>query len=401
MSTAVLSDDSQVIALLCGRFGGKAGEPGPKPLTAREWNSLAGSIHRSTLARPGALLGRAAQELAGELGIDGALADRCARLLQRGGTLALELERLASRGVWIVTRADETYPRRLRDRLGTAAPPVLCGSGDRSVLGGRGIAIVGARDADEAAISFAEHLGRHCAANGVCVYSGAARGVDGAAMGAACEAGGPVVGIVADSLERMIRRRDLREFLAGGRLALVTPFHPDAGFSPGNAMARNKLVYASADAAVVVSSGEAGGTWTGATENLRARWVPLFVRSGSDVPSGNRRLVESGALTVGLDELLLGDPLELLERRANGASLSTPTDPVGDTADLFGVVWPHLERCLHTPASERQVAEDLGLTPTQARAWLGRAVEAGLAEVSKKPRKYHLPQPQPDTLFDA
>ena len=398
MSTAVLSDDSQAIALLCGRLGDRASDADAKPLTAREWSSLAGAIHRSPLGRPGALLGLTADDLADQFSLDTHQAERCALLLQRGGAMAIELDRLAARGIWLVTRADDAYPRRLRERLGSSAPPVLFGSGDRSVLGSRGVAILGSRDADDAATSFAQTLGRHCAANGVCVYSGAARGVDRSAMNAACEAGGAVVGFVADALETMIRRKDLREFLAGARLALLTPFRPDAGFRPGNAMARNKLVYASADAAVVVASGDGGGTWTGATENLRARWVPLFVRADSSSPPGNRLLLERGANPVELGQLLSGNPLHFLERQINGGRADAPVGP--NTPDLFELVWPHLQTCLRAPVGEKRVAEQLGLTQGQARAWLVRAVQAGLVEASGKPRKYRLPKPQPETLFE-
>ena len=62
-----------------------------------------------------------------------------------------------------------------------------------------------------------------------------------------------------------------------GLATLVSPFEPSTGFSAGAAMARNKLIYALADVAVVVSSavGE-GGTWSGADEALKGGWVPVL-----------------------------------------------------------------------------------------------------------------------------
>lgn len=42
--------------------------------------------------------------------------------------------------------------------------------------------------------------------------------------------------------------------LAEGRLVLVSPYDPSTGFNVGNAMQRNKLIYALADASLVVSS---------------------------------------------------------------------------------------------------------------------------------------------------
>jgi len=77
---------------------------------------------------------------------------------------------------------------------------------------------------------------------------------------------------------------------------LVSPYHPAAGFSAGAAMARNKLIYALADVAVVVSSASGtGGTWEGATEAIKAGWVPVLVRDDDSVPDGNRELIRRGA----------------------------------------------------------------------------------------------------------
>jgi predicted Rossmann fold nucleotide-binding protein DprA/Smf involved in DNA uptake len=118
-------------------------------------------------------------------------------------------------------------------------------------------------------------------------------------MQAVLDAGGQAVGIIADSLSRSIRQPDVREFVAEGRLVLLTPYQPDNGFSVGAAMGRNKVIYGSADYAVVVSSDyQKGGTWSGAVETLTAGWCPIFVRSGDDVSVGNRELINKGAQPV-------------------------------------------------------------------------------------------------------
>ena len=47
-----------------------------------------------------------------------------------------------------------------------------------------------------------------------------------------------------------------------GQLVLASPYDPSAGFNVGNAMQRNKFIYALADAALVVNSDlNRGGTW--------------------------------------------------------------------------------------------------------------------------------------------
>jgi predicted Rossmann fold nucleotide-binding protein DprA/Smf involved in DNA uptake len=87
--------------------------------------------------------------------------------------------------------------------------------------------------------------------------------------------------------------------LLDGSLAFVTPYAPTAGFSVGAAMGRNKLIYGLADYAVVVSSEhETGGTWAGATEALKTRSCPLFVRESEKAPKGNRELLKLGAAAL-------------------------------------------------------------------------------------------------------
>jgi predicted Rossmann fold nucleotide-binding protein DprA/Smf involved in DNA uptake len=56
---------------------------------------------------------------------------------------------------------------------------------------------------------------------------------------------------------------------------------------------------------VVSSDYNKGGTWNGATENLKNGWVPLYVRNGSNVPQGNRELIKKGAIP--LDENMVYD----------------------------------------------------------------------------------------------
>jgi predicted Rossmann fold nucleotide-binding protein DprA/Smf involved in DNA uptake len=232
----------------------------------------------------------------GLLGLGPAESERVVQLLARVGQLAFELDRLRSRGLWVVTLADDAYPERLRDRLTVDAPPVLFGAGERSMLTSGGVAIVGSRDGDDAAEDFTRRLAAGVVAGGSQLVSGGARGVDVWAMQAAFAADGAVVGVLPEGVERRLRDPANRAAVAGGRATLVSPYRPDASFSAGAAMARNKLIYALSDVAVVVSSSKgSGGTWTGALEALKAGWVPVLVRAGEGVPDGNRELMRLGA----------------------------------------------------------------------------------------------------------
>jgi predicted Rossmann fold nucleotide-binding protein DprA/Smf involved in DNA uptake len=93
-------------------------------------------------------------------------------------------------------------------------------------------------------------------------------------------------------------KREHRNLLLEDRLVLISPYDPSAGFNVGHAMQRNKLIYALADAALVVSADLGkGGTWAGATEQLeKLHLVPVFVRTTDEASAGLDALAKKGAL---------------------------------------------------------------------------------------------------------
>jgi predicted Rossmann fold nucleotide-binding protein DprA/Smf involved in DNA uptake len=297
------SADAQAIVLLCSSLAAPRGSS-VRPLGPRSWAKLVRALSDSSIGRPAGLFGMSAADIGRLLGIPSDEAERYVELLARSGQLAFELDRLQLRGMWVTTIVDGQHPARLRERLGPDAPPLLFGAGDPALLARGGIAIVGSRDADNAAVNFTDRLATAAAAGDTQVVSGGARGVDQVAMRAAFARGGHVVGALPEGVERRIRDVETRTALGDGRAVLVSPYHPAAGFSAGAAMARNKLIYALADVAVVVSSASGtGGTWEGAIEAIKARWVPVLVRDDDFVPDGNRELIRRGGWALPADAI--------------------------------------------------------------------------------------------------
>jgi predicted Rossmann fold nucleotide-binding protein DprA/Smf involved in DNA uptake len=186
----------------------------------------------------------------------------------------------------------------------------------------KGVAIVGSRavSEDDAAGKFTERIAELSARDKLNVVSGGAKGVDIISMRTVLQRDGKAIGVMSDSLAKKIREREARQYVSEERLLLLSPFHPDTGFQVANAMSRNKVIYALADYAVVVSSDfEKGGTWAGAIENLRHKYAPLFVRTGDDVPEGNRKLLDKGGLPLDLkgDELSTVSLDEFFTQRSN------------------------------------------------------------------------------------
>ena len=289
----MISSDSQTLLLLCSQLG-LSSDPEFSPLTLREWNPIARKMQTASL-RPADLLNFLQADLQTRLELSTEHATRITHLLERSGALAIALERLNNLGIHVLTRADKDYPERYRQRLKDSAPAVLFYAGEKALLGQPGIAVVGSRHLDEAGQECARFVGNACGISGQVLYSGGAKGVDTLSMESALEARGTAVGVLADSLERAVKSR--KEALSRGDLCLVTPYSPNAGFSVGAAMGRNRLIYCLADYAIVVASdAETGGTWTGATETLKNNWVPVFVLEHDAMPEGNKLLLGKGAL---------------------------------------------------------------------------------------------------------
>lgn len=290
-----LTEDTKAILLLAAPLvtgGNKASFP---PLTMGEYRQAAAILHELG-CRPADLLeGLPPDFLARTSSF--LQPDRIRYLLGRGFQLSQAVERWQSHAIWVLSRADEAYPQCWKSRLRNDAPPILYGCGPVQILGQRSLGVVGSRNADAEIIEWTRSLGQLVADSENVLVSGGARGVDQEAMRGASIADGRVAGILADSLEKAVLVREHRDRILNGRMVLVSPYDPKAGFNVGNAMQRNKLIYAASSAVLVVCSDfERGGTWAGAVEQLkRHRFVPVYVRHAIPASKGLDALQGLGA----------------------------------------------------------------------------------------------------------
>lgn len=438
VTTENLSPDTEAILLLCGRFGSERGDQSA-PLTQKEYESLARWLMEHKL-RPSDLLGADSSALLSDI-VHAKLAQaRVESLLARGTAMALTLEKWQRSGLWVLSRSDAAYPIRLKKKLGQSAPPLLYGAGDTSLLDVGGMAVVGSRDVSEDALEFTRNVARACVRDRMGVISGGAKGVDSAAMQGAGEAGGVVIGVLAADLLRASVNRQNREGIQSGKFVLVSPFNPEAGFNAGNAMARNRFIYALADYALVVDSAQGeGGTWAGALENLRYGWVPLYVRTPGE-KAGNAALIAKGGLCFAYAhhertsireyfesqqdthsismQGVLGDapamsgqssetpaaadvattiqPLKIAETEVHYGDATSPNtvshEKLPDELDTFQDLMHRLFSLLEKePKNEESICLALDLEKRQTKELLVKAVELGLIEKRKRPVCYALP----------
>lgn len=289
----MISSTTQAVLLLTSHFHEKGQTPF-KPLTPTEWERFYRWLKQHSI-RPERFLYDKPQEILKDWQDSSITINRIEGLMNRGSAQAFSVEKWERNGLWIITVFDEDYPCLFKQRLGTRSPAVLFGCGNQKLLNAKALAVVGSRKASNEDLAFSDLLGRQIAMNGYAVVSGGARGIDQQAMLGALRAEGTCIGVLADSLLRASSSAVYREALLSRDLVLISPFNPEAGFNVGHAMQRNKYIYCLSKSAIVVHSGKSGGTWSGAFEALKFRWVPLWVKPSEDPEAGNSDLIKQGA----------------------------------------------------------------------------------------------------------
>lgn len=396
----------------------KKAEPS-KILSLKEYNTFARSLHGLGL-QPQDLLGPDAGTIFSQ---HPAVLDRARLepLLNRGFLLGQALAEWRKRSIWVVSRADSYYPKRLKKTLREQAPAILYGCGNRALLEKGGLGVVGSRKVSEELKRYTEDIGALAAEARIPIVSGAARGIDSSAMEGSLKNGGMVIGVMADSLGRAALVKAYREALQEERLVLISAYDPAAGFNVGHAMQRNKVIYALSDAGFVVNSDfNKGGTWAGAIEQLeKHQYVPVFVRNVSENGEGNVALIQRGGrawpeprnaeelilLIAEAKDIVTAEPRqESMELRlwedsppyaVKPSMPSEPADeaksrpsPMSPAEKLMGTVSEILIESLREPGTEQEVAELLNVSKAQARAWLAELVKSGALKKLSKPVRY-------------
>ncbi len=274
-------------------------------------------------------------------------------------------DRCAELGVDILVPGDPEWPAQLLDD--PRRPAVLFAQGDPGVLAGRRIGIVGTRNPTRRGAQTAARFGDELAAAGVCVVSGLALGVDGAAhRGALAAAAAPPAAVVAnghgDPYPR--RHRALWEQVAEAGVVL-SEWPPGTAPDPFRFPQRNRILAALSELVVVIESRERGGSLITAREAAE-RGIEVFAVPGPiDQRScrGTNALLEDGAAPAASTDTLLA-ALGLETRRAGMRRFDSRSRPTGDEATA-------LVRCRDRPQSVESVA--LGERWELARAALALA----------------------------
>lgn len=271
----------------------------------------------------------------------------------------------------IITWFDSRYPPQLKQIHD--APPLLFVHGDPEVLSRAQLAIVGSRRPTPMGLETAREFSKTLASAGICITSGLALGIDGAAHQGALHAKSPTIAVLACGLDQVYPKQ--HQTLAcqiSAQGALVSEF--PIGVLPLSAHfpRRNRLVSGLSLGVLVIEAGLRSGSL------ITARLAAEQGREVFAIPGSIRNLQTGGChLLIQQGAKLVTAFQDILEELPN-LRAHEPTGGVASTAqtqnpNLMHNVLAESDRLLlecigYEPTSLDQIVDRSGLQIQQAAA---------------------------------
>lgn len=300
---------------------------------------------------------------------------RCGRLRHDPGQV---WQRCLDLGVDVTYLGHPAHPALLaNDPL---PPPVLFSCGDRELLEGRRVALVGTRNATATGRHVARTFGEGLARAGVHVVSGLARGIDGhahagvlAAVGELGDVAGRPIAVVASGLDVVYPSEHRRLWHDVGERGLLVSESPP-GTSPQAHLfpQRNRMIAALSEIVVVVESRERGGSLI--TASLAAeRGVPVMAVPGSATSRAalgvNALLRDGSPPAIEVDDVLIA--LSIDHRLSGTAMVPDPRPrPRGDDVDAY-------RACAERSCTIGELVERTGRSLVEVAMAVARLEQAG------------------------
>ncbi len=269
------------------------------PLSIPEWHQLRERAGHSELMSLGGMLRSDMSELMLTLGCTEAEAYRLCVLLGRTLPLSISFEQMRMSGIEVMTYEERPYPELLRECLGSKAPPMLYLCGRPELFRQPAVAVLGAASPKGAMLEKVRLLARQAVDLGYVVIVDGQNGAGMVALDEAVSCGGYAAMVMAGELMDAAASERIAGQVRDRRVALISQYHPEAPYTLSHAIQRNKMIYALSQAAFVFSCDEEkGATWAGATEALRAKYCNFVYVLDTDQHSGNRPLLQRGAVSM-------------------------------------------------------------------------------------------------------
>ena len=291
-----MNKNAEAILILCSFVG--ASKQKVQPFQPKEWSELALKLKNKNY-QPYQLLELKDDKIK-DLELDQSIVERIKQLVDRSSAITFDMNKLERLGIKYVTRANKEYPKILKERLGNSCPPLLYYCGDLKLLADNYIGFVGSREVKKEDIDIDHILIDKCLQKGFGIISGGAKGIDSESTTYCLSKNGCVVEILADSMEKKLKKKEYIEAIRNKKLLCISIAAPEAGFDVGMAMMRNKFIYLFSKGTIVIkTSYNTVGTWAGAVECIKKGYSPInVVDNGSE---GSKSLIAMKAKAIDKD----------------------------------------------------------------------------------------------------
>lgn len=263
---------------------------------------------------------------------------------------------LAQPGNHLITLADSEYPQALLEIADP--PPFLYAKGKLTLLNQPSIAIVGSRNASVQGEKNAEAFARDLSLQGLCIVSGMALGIDGAAHRGAMKAKGSTIAVVGTGLDIVYpaKHRDLAHEIAQHGL-IISEFGLGTPSKPQNFPKRNRIISGLSLGCLVIEANLQSGSQI--TARLAAeQGREVFAIPGSihsPMSKGCHQLIKQGAKLVDCiqditDELKI-TPVSIAQQTTAPNELDTE-HPILKVMELDPITLENLVNLTHLTVSE-------------------------------------------------
>ena len=266
------------------------------------------------------------------------VSDKIAAEIMKGvdeEALADSLNWLSQTNNHLVTLADPDYPKALLEIADP--PPVLYAKGNLALLNQPSIAIVGSRNASVQGEKNAEAFANGLCGYGLCIVSGLALGIDGAAHRGALNANGATIAVVGTGLDIVYpaKHRDLAHQIVERGL-IISEFALSTPSKPQNFPKRNRIISGLSLGCLVVEANLQSGSQI--TARLAAeQGREVFAIPGSihsPMSKGCHQLIKQGAKLVdSLQDIV--EELDLNKDRTNTVNLDLDAISVANNNEKF------------------------------------------------------------------
>lgn len=289
------------------------------------------------------------------------VSDKIAAEIKAGvdeNSLADSLNWLSQDNNHLVTLADTYYPKAL---LETAdPPPFLYAKGNLTLLNQASIAIVGSRNASVQGEKNAEAFAQELCQNGLCIVSGLALGIDGAAHRGALKATGKnqgaTIAVIGTGMDIVYpaKHRDLAHQIVERGL-IISEFALGTPSKPQNFPKRNRIISGLSLGCLVVEANlQSGSQITARLAVEQGREVFAIPGSiHSPMSKGCHQLIKQGAKLVdSIEDILSELHIETTVAETDlapttGANEKTLTTPKNTLLNLIGFEPISLENLVH------------------------------------------------------